>query len=149
MLSKHSVGRKCARHGNLLLRLYGQARGRAAEYWGEKYLESDRWVQTMGVPERARSWYKEQNPTFRNYLDAFAAGINAYAQEHREKLDDKVEVVLPVKAEDVLAHLHRVLHFTLVVNPEQVAGVAKKESKAGSNGWAIAPSRSASCNHLH
>lgn len=131
-------------HGNLLLRLYGQARGRAAEYWGEKYLESDRWVQTMGVPERARSWYKEQNPTFRNYLDAFAAGINAYAQEHREKLDDEVEIVLPVKAEDVLAHLHRVLHFTFVVNPQQVAGVAKKESKAGSNGWAIAPSRSAS-----
>jgi acyl-homoserine-lactone acylase len=24
-------------HGNLILRLYGQARGRAAEYWGEKY----------------------------------------------------------------------------------------------------------------
>ncbi|MHC5823396.1 MAG: penicillin acylase family protein, partial [Nostoc sp.] len=27
-------------HGDLLLRLYGQARGRAAEYWGEKYLDS-------------------------------------------------------------------------------------------------------------
>jgi acyl-homoserine lactone acylase PvdQ len=38
----------------IILRLYGQARGRAAQYWGEKYLESDRWVQTMGVPERAR-----------------------------------------------------------------------------------------------
>ncbi|MGH8002883.1 MAG: acylase [Brasilonema sp.] len=131
-------------HGNLLLRLYGQARGRAAEYWGEKYLESDRWVLTTGIPERARSWYNAQNPTFRNYLDAFAAGINAYAKEHGEKLDDEVEVVLPVKAEDVLAHLHRVLHFTFVVNPEEVAGVTKEESKAGSNGWAIAPRRSAS-----
>src|SRR5215216_6374803 len=30
-------------HGDLLLRLYGQARGRPAEYWGERYLESDRW----------------------------------------------------------------------------------------------------------
>ncbi len=131
-------------HGNLLLRLYGQARGRAAEYWGEKYLESDRWVQTMGVPERARSWYKAQSPAFRGYLDAFAAGINAYAKEHGEKLDDEVEVVLPVKAEDVLAHLNRVLHFTFIVNPEEVAGVAKSESKAGSNGWAIGPSHSAS-----
>lgn len=28
-------------HGNLLLRLYGQARGRGAEYWGEEYLDSD------------------------------------------------------------------------------------------------------------
>lgn len=130
-------------HGNLLLRLYGQARGRAAEYWGEKYLESDRWVLTMGVPERARSWYQEQSPTFRSYLDAFAAGINAYAREHGEKLDDEVEVVLPVKAEDVLAHLHRVMHFTFVVNPGEIAQVTKEESKAGSNGWAIAPSRSA------
>ncbi|MBP5971919.1 acylase [Brasilonema sp. CT11] len=131
-------------HGNLLLRLYGQARGRAAEYWGEKYLESDRWVQTMGVPERASSWYAAQNPTFRNYLDGFAAGINAYAKEHGDKLDDEVEVVLPVKGEDVLAHLNRVLHFTFIVNPQEVAGVAKEESKAGSNGWAIAPSHSES-----
>lgn len=129
-------------HGNLLLRLYGQARGRAAEYWGEKYLESDRWVLTMGVPERARSWYTSQSPAFHSYLDAFAAGINAYAREHGEQLDDEVKVVLPVKGEDVLAHLHRVMHFTFVVNPKDVAGVAKEESKAGSNGWAIAPSHS-------
>ncbi|WP_254921459.1 acylase [Nodularia sp. NIES-3585] len=129
-------------HGDLLLRLYGQARGQAAQYWGEEYLESDRWVQTMGVPERARSWYKLQSPAFRNYLDAFAAGINAYAQEHSELIDDEVAVVLPVKAEDVLAHLHRVLHFTFVVNPGSVAGISQQESKAGSNGWAIAPSRS-------
>ncbi|MDZ8136621.1 MAG: acylase [Nostoc sp. DedQUE04] len=131
-------------HGNLVLRLYGQARGRAAQYWGEKYLESDRWVLTMGVPDRARSWYKLQSPAFRNYLDAFAAGINAYAQEHGELIDDEVKVVLPVKAEDVLAHLHRVLHFTFVVNPETIGGIKQQESKAGSNGWAIAPKRSAS-----
>src|SRR5678816_1279862 len=30
---------------NLLLRLYGESRGRAAEYWGPSYLELDRWVQ--------------------------------------------------------------------------------------------------------
>ncbi|MBW4611894.1 MAG: acylase [Desmonostoc vinosum HA7617-LM4] len=130
-------------HGNLLLRLYGQARGKAAEYWGEKYLESDRWVLTMGVPERSRSWYKAQSLAFRSYLNAFAAGINSYAQEHRELIDDEVEVVLPVKAEDVLAHLNRVLHFTFITSSEQVAGVSQQESKAGSNGWAIAPSHSA------
>ncbi|GAB1544472.1 acylase [Scytonema sp. NUACC21] len=129
-------------HGNLLLRLYGQARGRAAEYWGEEYLDSDRWVLTVGVPERARSWYKVQNTPFRQYLDSFADGINAYAKEHGDKIDDKVKAVLPVKGEDVLAHLHRVLHFTFVVNPEVVAGLGPQEQKAGSNGWAIAPSRS-------
>jgi len=32
-------------HGNLLLRLYGQARFKAAQYWGEEYLDSDK----MGI----------------------------------------------------------------------------------------------------
>jgi acyl-homoserine-lactone acylase len=135
-------------HGNLLLRLYGQARGRAAEYWGEKYLESDRWVLTMGVPERARSWYLAQSPSFRRYLDAFAAGINAYAQEHSDLIEDQVEVVLPIKPEDVLAHLNRVLHFTFIVNPDEIAGISKEEPKAGSNGWAIAPTHSANGNAM-
>lgn len=135
-------------HGNLLLRMYGQARGRAAEYWGEKYLESDKWVLTMGVPERAGSWYSAQSPAFRSYLDAFAAGINTYVKEHADLIDDSVEVVLPVKGEDVLAHLQRVLNFTFVVSPEQVAGVSSQEPKAGSNGWAIAPKHTVNGNAM-
>ncbi|MEA5602210.1 acylase [Nostoc sp. UHCC 0252] len=135
-------------HGNLLLRLYGQARGRAAEYWGEEYLDSDRWVQTAGVPERARSWYQAQSPSFRSYLDAFAKGINAYAKQNPKLIDDEVEVVLPVKAEDVMAHLHRVLNFTFVVNPEEALDLSKEKLQVGSNGWAIAPSNSASGNAM-
>lgn len=130
-------------HGNLLLRLYGQARGRAAEYWGEKYLESDKWILTMGVPNRARSWYQTQSPAFRSYLDAFATGINTYAKDHPDLIDDEVEKVLPVKPEDVLAHLQRVLYFTFIVNQEQVADLTHTEPQAGSNGWAIAPKHSA------
>ncbi|KST66005.1 acylase [Mastigocoleus testarum] len=135
-------------HGNLLLRLYGQARGRAAEYWGEEYIDSDRWVLTMGVPERARSWYEAQNSSFRSYLDAFAEGINTYAKENPDAIDDEVEVVLPVKGEDILSHLQRVLNFSFVVSPQRVAGISTPESKAGSNGWAIAPKRSASGNAM-
>ncbi len=71
----------------------------------------------MGVPERARRWYHLQSPAFQSYLEAFAAGINAYAQEHGDLIDDEVEVVLPVNPEDVLAHLQRLLYFTFVVNP--------------------------------
>lgn len=135
-------------HGNLILRLYGQARGRAAEYWGEEYMSSDRWVRTMGVPDRAREWYEAQSPTFRSYLDAFAAGVNSYAQEHADLIDDEVSVVLPVKAVDLLAHAMRVLHFTFVVAPESVAGVSDLERTSGSNGWAIAPAHSASGNAM-
>jgi acyl-homoserine-lactone acylase len=139
-------------HGDLILRLYGQARGRAAEYWGEDYLESDQWVVTMGIPQRATTWYEQQNETFRSYLDSFATGINSYAQEHPELIDDEVEVVLPITGEDVLAHVQRVLNFTFVVDPETVADLGNeleppKQSK-GSNGWAIAPSHSKSNNAL-
>ncbi|NBD17964.1 MAG: acylase [Cyanobacteria bacterium] len=143
-------------HGNLLLRLYGQARGRAAEYWGEQYLESDQWVWTMGIPDRARQWYKEQSPAFRKNIDAFAAGINDYAKTHPELLSTEVEAVLPINPIDVLAHLQRVLHFTFVVNQEQVGEIQKDfqtakpaaNSTMGSNAWAIGPSRSASGNAM-
>jgi acyl-homoserine-lactone acylase len=135
-------------HGDLMLRLYGQARGRSAEYFGEKYLDSDKYVRTMGIPTRAREWYKSQNPTMRGYLDAFAAGINAYAKEHTAQLNDEVKSVLPVDGVDVLAHIQRVIHFTFIVDPASLASLSPGGSKAGSNGWAIAPSHSTSGNAM-
>ena len=101
-------------HGDLLLRLYGQARGRAAEYWGERFLDSDRWMVLNGVPQRAEEWYGATRPTYRAMLDAFVAGMNAYAMQHRDALDDRFEVVLPIVPTDVLAHIQRVLHFTFI-----------------------------------
>jgi acyl-homoserine-lactone acylase len=129
-------------HGNLLLRLYGQARGRAAEYWGEKYLESDKWVLTMGVPKRANAWYEAQSSRFRSDIDAFADGINTYAKEHPDLIDEQVKVVLPVTPKDVLSHLQRLLLYTFVVDPGRVADINDTKSVPGSNGWAIAPKRS-------
>jgi acyl-homoserine-lactone acylase len=82
-------------HGNLILRLYGEARGRAAEYWGEEHLDSDRLLWTMGFPERAGDWYAAQSPAFRANLDAFAAGMNAYAQQHPDRLADEVKACCP------------------------------------------------------
>jgi acyl-homoserine-lactone acylase len=143
-------------HGNLILRLYGEGRGRAAEYWGRDYINSDRWVRTMGIPIRAQTWYSDQTPEFRRYLDAFAAGINAYARKHPDQIDDNVEAVLPIQGVDVLAHLQHILHFTFMVNAKQVASLTEGQSSpsaqsgaaAGSNAWAIAPSRSASANAM-
>jgi acyl-homoserine-lactone acylase len=40
-------------HSELLVRLYAQARGTAAEHYGREYLDSDRWVRVNGIPERA------------------------------------------------------------------------------------------------
>ena len=141
-------------HGDLILRLYGQGRGQAAEYWGEKYLSSDRYVRTMGISKRAQQWYEAQQPQMRRALDAFADGINAYVKENPAQIDEEVKVVLPVTGVDVLAHIQRVLHFHFVVNPQQVASLSldsttqddsatRPELNLGSNAWAIAPKHSA------
>lgn len=121
-------------HGDLVLRLYGESRGRAAEYWGAEHLESDRWVRTVGIPARADEWLAAQSPRARAFLEAFVAGFNDYAAAHPERIDDDVEPVLPVTAADVLAHVQRAIHFTFMVNPRRVAAMRSR--------WA-APTRTA------
>jgi len=139
-------------HGDLVLRLYGQARGRAAYYWGAEHVEADRWLLVNGVPERAARWLDQQSPAFRANLEAFAAGINAYAAAHPERLAADVRQVLPVSATDVLAHLQRVMYFTFLTSreraleeavPRAIAHQPLPEPQNGSNAWAIGPGRAA------
>jgi acyl-homoserine-lactone acylase len=121
-----------ASHGDLLLRLYGQARGRAAEYWGEDWRDSDVWVHTNDIPSRAGEWLDRQTPYMRAYLEAFAEGINAYARANPDSIDDAYETVLPVTAADILAHSQRVMHFTFVTGAAGVDGVVGAWQRAGS-----------------
>jgi acyl-homoserine-lactone acylase len=131
-------------HGDLILRLYGQSRGRGAEYWGAEYLDADRWVRTMGVPARAAAWEKQQTPEASRALKAFAEGINAYATQHADRLDASVRVVLPVTVSDLLAHVQRVVHFAFLANPQSLEPQMRRWADAGSNTWAVSPKRSAS-----
>ena len=139
-------------HGDLILRLYGQARGRGAEYWGARYRTGDQWVRTMGVPERARDWYEAQDSEWQSHLDAFAEGINDYAGEHSDQIEDEVEVVLPLDGIDVLAHSQRVILFYFVTSPQvprlAETGWTPESASPASNAWAIGPSRSTTGNSL-
>src|SRR5678815_1761455 len=100
-------------HANLLLKFYGQARGRGAEYWGgDLNLDEDRYVRRMGIPARAKAWYDAQTPEFKANLDAYADGVNKYAAEHPDQIADSLKVVLPVSAAYVMAHAQRIVHFT-------------------------------------
>jgi acyl-homoserine-lactone acylase len=131
-------------HADLLLLLYGQARGRAAEYWGEANLESDRWNRTMRVDEWSGETYARQTPEMRALLDAFAEGVTAYARAHPDAVADSVEAVLPVRGVDVAASW--VMTALLFSNAQ---GAARRFAEArGSNAWAVAPSRSTSGNAL-
>lgn len=154
-------------HANLILQLYGEARGRAAEYWGDRtgQLEAlDTWTRQMGLATNAKRWYEQQEPGFRRYLDAFARGMNDWAGAHRDQIVDSLEVVLPVTPQDVVAHGQRVLVTAFVVNPERIRGMVRAwergtmrpaegegpaaELAPGSNTWAIAPAKSASGNAM-
>lgn len=136
-------------HGNILARLYAEGRGRAAEYFGADELDNDRWMAINDVPARARRWLGQQEPGFRRDLEAFAAGMSAYARAHPESLSEQARRVFPVSALDVLAHQQREFQFIYSAPAEIVkrlppdAAPVPREP-AGSNGWAIAPSRSAS-----
>jgi acyl-homoserine-lactone acylase len=134
-------------HGNRVLRLYGEARGRAAEYWGPEHLDSDRRIRTLELPERGRQWANDQEEPFRDYLEAFVAGMNAYAEAHPDRIDEARTAVLPVRPADVFAHVLRAVHITFVARGD-LQGAQRWRQRAGSNAWAVGPSRSASGNAL-
>ena len=142
-------------HGNLLLKLYGESRGRGAEYFGASYLEGDKWVWTNGVPQRSAEWLALQKPEFRRYLEAFAKGINDYAAKNPGALSEEARRVLPVTALDPIEHTHRIVHFTYMgsqrlANPgpgrgaaAELASLLETPESIGSNAWAIAPAHTA------
>ena len=133
-------------HRNRVLRLYGTARGRAAEYWGTQHLASDRRVRTLELPEHGRRWANNQKQPFKGYVEAFVAGMNAYAEAHPDRIDDAREVVLPIQPQDVFSHILRAVHVTFVARGDLQR--AQRWRGAGSNAWAIGPSRSASGNAM-
>ena len=132
-------------HGNLLLKLYGEARGRAAEYWGESRLPSDRFVRTMGIPARAARWYEGLSSATRADVDAFVDGVNLYATRHPDQIADSMKVVLPVTAPDVIAHEQRILNFLFMFFGQvELPSTMSNDVAPGSNMWAISGKRSAS-----
>lgn len=137
-------------HADLILRLYGRARGRAAEYWGEDHLSSDKWTWTVGIPEHARDWYHKHSDKYKNFLDAFARGMNRYAKRHSDKIAEDCRIVLPVTPQDVLAQVLQAIHFTFVTNRGIVGTLAKRTKMVpvGSNAWAIAPKRTEGSNAM-
>ena len=132
-------------HAELLVRLYAQARGRGAEFYGAQYLDSDRWVRTNGLPDTAKRWAAGQSAEFAPLIQAFAKGLNAWAAEHKAELSAEAQAVLPLTVEDVYAHGLRVIHYDWIVSPRRLEGrLARWEDDVhGSNEWAIAPARSA------
>src|SRR5688500_2172263 len=137
-------------HAELLVRLYAQARGRGAEFYGDEYVSSDRWVRTTGIPQKARQWEAQQSAEFGALIRAFADGLNAWAAKNPQHLSVAAKRVLPLTAEDVYAHGLRVIHYDWLTSEQNVYRLARQEAieTHGSNGWAIGPSKSATGNAM-
>ena len=135
-------------HGDLILKSYGKARGRASEYWGaeNKNLQSDQLTRKLGVPQRAQEWYNLQSEEMQTQLSSFVEGMNAYCNTHGDEISDELKVVLPIKNTDPLARLQIAYHF--MVGAFAMLPQADEWKTAGSNAWAIAPSKSESGNSL-
>jgi acyl-homoserine-lactone acylase len=133
-------------HANLILQLYGQARGRAAEYWGNKYLELDKKILLFELPENARTIYQQQSPEIKSYLDSFVKGINDFAVKHPEIIGADFKQVLPVTVFDVISHTTRVICLEFLASDD--INNVKRLTDPGSNAIAIAPSKSASGNAM-
>ncbi|MFW6012459.1 MAG: penicillin acylase family protein [bacterium] len=155
-------------HPELLLRNYGEARARAAEYWGREHLEDDLWYRLAGLPGWTERAYASLDEEMRGWVDAFAAGADAFYREHPEDVPESVAPVLPVTGTDVMANAGAVgLRFSDARGArerwrasregESAGGAADRAAlqgfeppssagaaaMPGSNAWAVAPPKAA------
>ena len=129
-------------HADLVLKLYAQARGRASEYFGKDYLESDRQILLFDLPGLAAKSYIKQGREYRSYLDAFVQGMNDYAKANPAAIGEKYRQVLPVTPEDILSHMTRVIALEFLAAGDLNA--VRRATGPGSNSLAIGASRSES-----
>ena len=138
-------------HSELLIQQYAISRGCGAEFYGTKYLESDRWVRLNGISQAAQQWVAGQSANFGPLIESFAAGLNTWATEHAAELSPAASRVLPLSSTDVYAHCLRVIHYDWIISPQRLKtrlDAVEKEHVHGSNMWAVAPSRSATGNAM-
>ncbi|WP_158991010.1 acylase [Mucilaginibacter sp. L196] len=133
-------------HANLVLQLYGAARGKAAAYWGDKYEQSDMLVHSMNFSHIAHLQSKTQNQELRQIISSFIAGMNAYAKAHPEAIDSDKKIVLPITPNDV--NLQCLFVFVLRFTGGKEFGIIPDWQDMGSNAYAIGAKRSASHNAM-
>ncbi len=131
-------------HGNLILRVYGESRGKSAEYWGTNF-KRDKMLHLMNLPTTAARTYDNLTAKEKLLIEAFTEGINDYVAANPTKIDDKYKVVLPVKPVDIHAHMLRGVYYEFLADNEFNKS---QQWKKGSNAWAIAPKNTKNGNAL-
>jgi len=140
-------------------------------------INNDITVRTEGIPSRAQFWLLTGGVEQAAIIQAFTDGANEYAGRHGDTINPLFRQVLPLVPTDITAGIQNVVHFHFMpehdnlpalISAWQAGGiaaanavacsftpgcspgavVARNDTLGGSNGWAIAPSKSASGNAI-
>jgi acyl-homoserine-lactone acylase len=129
-------------------------RGNAGRYFGPDAARSDYLVKWLGLWQDIADRYESDlKPATREYVEAFAAGLNRYAEDFPERVERDV---LPITGQDIVAaHMLRHLLFygfdaavaelTGATRARPISAPARAligAAPIGSNAAAVAPSRS-------
>ena len=131
-------------HGDLILKLYGEARGKSAEYWGV-VSANDTLLHQTGILDAATSCWDKMSADEKLVITAFAQGLNAYAQKYPDALDEQNKVVLPLTEMDVMYHTFRVFYLEFLISRNLATA---RKWFPGSNAWAINGTKTSSGNTM-
>lgn len=131
-------------HGDMVLKLYGEARGKSAELWGGGF-EVNKSMHALGIYDQLESSFNGLVPKYKKILRAFAAGVNAYAKKYGDELNEKYLKVLPVTVYDIMAHMFRILNYEFLISGELYYA---QKLMSGSNSWALTGNKTATGNAM-
>jgi acyl-homoserine-lactone acylase len=130
---------QAADHPEALLRAYRVANGRAAEVWGEDWADSDAFALMLGHAALARQTFPNTDSATQDLCAGFAAGANAWYEEHPQAVPEWAE---PVRPEDPLALMHcYLMSFAPFDLPD---AYFRRRPAVSGNAWAVAPSKTES-----
>lgn len=139
-------------HATEILELYGIARGTSAALWGEdRFVKEDVFHAQVGLDNVIDTWFAAQAPSTMDRIAAYCDGFNATCAENAE-LGTLRRDVLPVAPRDVVSHMVRTFTRFSTLDGSQRAFETWLPSsdiqKPGSNGWAVAGSKSSTGNAM-